>query len=156
MALSKFGGKFRRIALLISRRTIPLDFFSKRFPVSVKGIILTEDKEILLLKNERDEWDLPGGKVSNDFSATDCLLREIREETNLDVKIIGIKGTNIYQVFRWIRVFVIYYECKLISPKKDFEISVEHFDGKFFKIQDIEKLPMYEGYRKAIYDIISE
>ena len=35
---------------------------SQRFPVSVKGIVYHNGK-IVLLKNERDEWELPGGKL---------------------------------------------------------------------------------------------
>ena len=33
-----------------------------RLPVSVKAVILRGDT-IVLLKNERDEWELPGGKL---------------------------------------------------------------------------------------------
>lgn len=32
------------------------------FPVSIKGVLILDGKA-LLLKNERDEWDLPGGKI---------------------------------------------------------------------------------------------
>jgi hypothetical protein len=31
------------------------------FPVSVKGVVV-RDGRVLLLRNERDEWELPGGK----------------------------------------------------------------------------------------------
>lgn len=33
-----------------------------RFPVSVKGVIYHNGK-VVLLKNERDEWELSGGKL---------------------------------------------------------------------------------------------
>jgi len=32
------------------------------FPVSVKGVAVQGGK-VLLLRNERDEWELPGGKL---------------------------------------------------------------------------------------------
>lgn len=32
------------------------------FPVSVKGVVV-RDGRVLLLRNERDEWELPGGKL---------------------------------------------------------------------------------------------
>ncbi|MGH7023898.1 MAG: NUDIX domain-containing protein [Caulobacteraceae bacterium] len=31
-------------------------------PVSIKGVLLVEGK-VVLLKNSRDEWELPGGRV---------------------------------------------------------------------------------------------
>ena len=50
-----------KIILWFSQKTIPIDLFAQRYPISIKGIIIWEDK-VLLLKNEREEWDLPGGK----------------------------------------------------------------------------------------------
>jgi 8-oxo-dGTP pyrophosphatase MutT (NUDIX family) len=40
---------------------------SKR-PVSIKGILFKHNDanpEVLLLRNEREEWDLPGGKIED-------------------------------------------------------------------------------------------
>jgi hypothetical protein len=33
-----------------------------RFPVSVKGIVV-RDGAVVLVRNRRDEWELPGGKL---------------------------------------------------------------------------------------------
>jgi len=110
--------KIYQLFLFLSKRTVPVDVFSKRFPISVKGIIIHDDK-VLLLKNERNEWDLPGGKIGNDNSTIECLLREVKEETNLEVKAIEIIGTTIYNVLNWIKVFIVIYECELISPLTD-------------------------------------
>lgn len=32
------------------------------YPVSIKGVVV-RDGRVLLLKNERDEWELPGGRI---------------------------------------------------------------------------------------------
>ena len=40
----------------------PSDNLAHRFPVSVKGIVRIEGRFVLLL-NDRDEWELPGGKL---------------------------------------------------------------------------------------------
>lgn len=144
-----------RLILWVSRRTIPVDFFSQRYPVSIKGIIIREN-EVLLLKNERDEWDLPGGKVRNDVSPEDCLIRETKEETNLDVKVISLEHTFIYNVRNWIRVFVIVYRCSIISDKDQLKISGEHFDKKFFKSSEIKNLNIHPDYKTIIVNILSE
>ena len=39
----------------------PSDNNAFHFPVSVKGVVIREGK-VILLRNERDEWELPGGK----------------------------------------------------------------------------------------------
>ncbi|MGP3946800.1 hypothetical protein ACTWQK_45600, partial [Streptomyces sp. 6N106] len=57
------------------------------WPVSVKGVALDAQDRVVLLKNERDEWELPGGRleigspdgaVLPDASPEAALEREIR------------------------------------------------------------------------------
>lgn len=51
--------------------------------------ILVEDGRILLAKQvlrERSHWTLPGGQQEFDETLEECLVREIREETGLEVR----------------------------------------------------------------------
>ncbi|SRR6266567_6216776 len=43
--------------LMMSSSPMPQDNKAQRFPVSVKGIVY-HDGKVVLLKNERDEWEL--------------------------------------------------------------------------------------------------
>lgn len=43
-----------------------------RFPVSVKGVLL-EDDQVVLLLNERDQWELPGGRLERGEDPVACL-----------------------------------------------------------------------------------
>ena len=61
------------------------DPHSAAYPVSVKGVLLTPDGDVVLLLNERDEWELPGGRIELGESSTECLAREIREELGAGV-----------------------------------------------------------------------
>jgi 8-oxo-dGTP pyrophosphatase MutT (NUDIX family) len=142
-----------KIILWFSRKTIPIDFFAYRYPISVKGIIIWEDK-VLLLKNERDEWDLPGGKLSADVSAEACLIREVKEETNLDVSIGHLEATFIYNVQNWVRVLVVVYQCSVISKKEDLKISGEHYDVGFFSVQNLKTININQTYKNIVIPII--
>ena len=42
--------------------------------------------KFFVLKNERNEWDFPGGKINFKEDIEGCLKREVKEETNLDIK----------------------------------------------------------------------
>jgi hypothetical protein len=57
---------------------------ARAFPVSVKGVTVQAGK-VLLLENERDEWELPGGKLELGEDPADCVVREIGEVPGLEM-----------------------------------------------------------------------
>jgi 8-oxo-dGTP pyrophosphatase MutT (NUDIX family) len=149
-----FKNRILKIVLWFSQKTIPIDFFAQRYPISIKGIIIWEDK-VLLLKNERGEWDLPGGKLYADASSEACLIREVKEETNLDISVGSLEATFIYNIKNWIKVFVVVYQCSIISDKNDLKISGEHYDKNFFSFEEMnDNINIYKGYRKLIINIL--
>ena len=61
------------------RKDSPVGYEPQLFPVSVKGVVI-RDGRVLLLRNERDEWELPGGKLELGEDPAGCVAREITEE----------------------------------------------------------------------------
>ena len=47
-------------------------------PISIKGVLLVADKAVLL-RNERGEWELPGGRMDPGETHRQTLVREFRE-----------------------------------------------------------------------------
>lgn len=64
--------------------------------VGVAGVIWNEAGEVLLIRRvnppRAGQWSLPGGKVERGETLHQALLREIREETGLEVEILGLAG----------------------------------------------------------------
>ena len=61
-------------------------------PVVRPTVVLVENSEILLVKQNSDglggrRWSLPGGRLEGGESLESCAIREIKEETGLDVSI---------------------------------------------------------------------
>ena len=57
-------------------------------PFACDGVLI-EDNKILLIKRAAEpfkgEWALPGGRIEEDETAEQCLRREMKEETGLEI-----------------------------------------------------------------------
>src|SRR5437899_2943747 len=62
------------------KRVEPTRQGPRAFPISIKGVVVRDGK-VLLLRNERDEWELPGGRIEVGETPEECVAREIHEAT---------------------------------------------------------------------------
>lgn len=63
------------------------------FTIGAFGVILNNDHKVLLCHRcDRDLWDLPGGMVELGESPWDGVIREVKEETGLEVVVERLVG----------------------------------------------------------------
>jgi 8-oxo-dGTP pyrophosphatase MutT (NUDIX family) len=88
-------------------------------PISVKGI-LGPPGRIVLLRNERDEWEFPGGRLEpDDESPPACLRREISEELDV-IADVGLPVHSWqYQPIAGRYVLVMAYRCEIVGTWPD-------------------------------------
>ena len=60
--------------------------------VSVAGLVTNNNGEILLIKSPKRGWEYPGGMVEPGETFQEALLREVKEESGIDVEITGFIG----------------------------------------------------------------
>ena len=125
-------------------------------PISVKGIVFEEEK-IWLRKNERSEWELPGGKLDQSEQPEETVMRELKEELGFDVSIERVLQAHVYKIKKLDGeskgVLVVTYLCKLIGKTGTFEIVGEAGKAEFqkFSLEEIESLNMPEFYKEAVH-----
>lgn len=119
-----------------------------RFPVSIKAVLIHGDR-VVLLKNERDEWELPGGRLEPGESPEDGIAREIREELGAAASIGPILDCWVYPVLPGRPVVVVTYGA-MLARAEGMATSAEHSDLRLAPLDEIDRLPMPEGYRRSI------
>ena len=118
------------------------------FSVSIKGVFANSQGEVVLLLNERDEWELPGGRIEAGESPPSCLRREIMEELGVRVQVGPLIDSYLFEVIPGKHVFIVTYACTL-QGAFDARISDEHRSLGCFPLAALpERLP--EGYRRSI------
>jgi len=122
--------------------------------ILLKAIIKKEDK-ILALKRPTDAysrpncWDLPGGNLEYGENATECITREIGEETSLKVKNLRpfhvISESDPKKNIFWVEIG---YVCEYV--RGDVKLSSEHSEFRWLRIAQFLKLKSADYLREFI------
>lgn len=63
-------------------------------PIPAVGIVCLRGDEVLLIRRgtppRQGEWSLPGGRIEPGERAIDAALRELREETGVEARLLGL------------------------------------------------------------------
>lgn len=122
------------------------------FPVSVKGVVVRGGR-VLLLHNERGEWELPGGRLEVGETPPECVAREITEETGWRVVTGPILDSWLYYVnVAEKHVLIVTYGCHLQPGQEttDPVLSHEHGQVGLFTLDEVPGLTMPQGYEDSI------
>jgi 8-oxo-dGTP pyrophosphatase MutT (NUDIX family) len=111
--------------------------------------VVVRDGRVLLLRNERDEWELPGGKLDVGEEPRDCVAREIAEEVSWRVVPGPLLDAWQYHIRDGVDVLVITYGCD-VGTSTDPVLSPEHREVGLFTEAEVAALRMPSGYKRSI------
>ena len=125
----------------------------KSYGLTVRGIIKNDSNEILIVKRhpksrtDPEMWELPGGKVEKGEHFADALVREIKEETNLDGEVGDFCEAiqNDYSHKRTVQLMM-YLE----DVRGDVKISDEHTKYMWASIEKIKTLNVSTSLKKLL------
>lgn len=105
----------------------------------VAAIIKNEDK-ILATKRGYGEfinmWEFPGGKIESGETKKQALVREIKEELNIEISVDNFALDIEYQYPN----FYLFMSCFMCSIKEGSIELLEHNDGKWITKEELNTL----------------
>jgi 8-oxo-dGTP pyrophosphatase MutT (NUDIX family) len=131
-----------------TRTPAPVYPAAHAFPVSVKGVTV-QNGRVLLLENERNEWELPGGKLELGENPPHCVVREIGEETGWQVTAGPLLDCWQYHIRTGSDVVIVTYGCHVLSTDPPV-VSNEHKRAGLFAPGEVPELVMPGGYKHSI------
>lgn len=124
------------------------------------GCCLTVDDKILLLKRHPEKaqgntWGVPGGKIEENESIRECVIREIKEEAGVDIddealRFVGTlycsvpeKGAPLHYIFHT------FHKNFMILPELDIALN-ENVEAKWVTLEEGHLLPLMLGGKEVL------
>lgn len=116
----------------------------ENFRIAVKSFIVNNNNELLLIKRRENDvhfpgaWEIPGGRLEPGEDPIQGLIRETKEETNLDIEVL-----NSMQVLHFTRqdkenITMIIFLAKPLS--KNIKLSEEHTEYVWININEAKSI----------------
>lgn len=123
----------------------------------VGAIIENDNKEILCaLRSPKmsipNHWEFPGGKIEENESLEEAIVREINEELKCTIEFKELFNNNTHEYEKFI-VNLITLKCKLVDGSP---IATEHSKLIWLKRENLESLNWAPADVSAVEQLISE
>ena len=115
----------------------------------MKGVILDRGR-VVLLRNERAEWELPGGRLEACETPQECVTREVLEELNLKVRVGPLLDAWVFEVVPGSRVLVLAYGC-IVEDFVGMVHGAEHSSVGMFGLDELGGVALPDGYARAVW-----
>ena len=120
------------------------------------GCIIIEKGKVLLIQQIKGHWGFPKGHMESNETEIETAIREVKEETNLDVEINENKRyTMEYVTDKGKNKEVVLFVAKKISGHEKYQEN-EIKDMRWMTFQEAMETITYENTKKLFSKIIKE
>ena len=124
--------------------------------IEVAAAIIVKDNKVFATQRGygefKDGWEFPGGKLEPGESAREALVREIREELDVDIRVGKLLETVEYD-YPEFHLTMHCFICELLSEEI---VLKEHEDARWLKKEELDSvgwLPADVGVISKIFEL---
>ena len=119
------------------------------------GGVVFKDNKVLILKNEKNEWVLPKGKIRNGNLPPETAVERVGYEAGVEAKIVSSAGETAYEFYSITRNAAV--SNKIIwfimeSENENYNINAEEgfSEGGFYPIDEAMELVTYSQDKSLV------
>jgi ADP-ribose pyrophosphatase YjhB (NUDIX family) len=131
------------------------DFIFYQNPAPAVGVIVIEDGRVLLVQRKfdprKDGWTIPAGFVEYGERIEECAVRELKEETNLDVELDGVFNAYSAMDDPRVKVVLLLYMGKRVGG--ELKAGDDASDAGFFGMDELPEPIAFKAHIQALADI---
>lgn len=118
------------------------------------GAIVIDNDKVLIIKHNLGHWDFPKGHVEYDESEEETAIREVKEETNIDISINNkYRYMTKYSPKENVMKDVIYFLAKPLT--KDIKVQEEEVEiAEFVTFQKALDLITYNNSKEIFIKLL--
>ncbi|GFN35936.1 NUDIX hydrolase [Tepidimicrobium xylanilyticum] len=118
------------------------------------GVVFDGDK-VLILKNEKNEWVLPKGKIRNGSLPTETAINRVKYETGIEAAIVSTAGETSYEFFSLSRKqavcnIIIWYVMEAIGGRVDINKEEGFQGGDFYPVEKAIEMITYSQDKSLV------
>ena len=127
----------------------------KPWSMAVKAVVRDDAGRFLLIRRSAANassvgcWEWPGGKMDPGEDFVKAVLRETREETGLDVEVVGLAGATAFETSK-VNVVLLCMEARVVGGS--IALSDEHDAVDWVPPGELASRPLFQSVRDFMLD----
>jgi 8-oxo-dGTP pyrophosphatase MutT (NUDIX family) len=118
------------------------------------GVVFHKDK-VLILKNDKNEWVLPKGKIRDGFLPTETAISRIKHEAGVDANIVSTAGETSYEFFslsrkQFVCNKIVWYVMEAINDNYKINEEEGFKDGGFYPVNEALEMITHSQDRSLV------
>ena len=119
------------------------------------GVVFNKNR-VLILKNDKNEWVLPKGKIRNEDLSTETATVRVKHEAGVDANIVSAAGETSYEFFslsrkQFVCNTIIWYVMESSADNSKINKDEGFKDGGFYPVDKAIEMITYNQDKSLVH-----